>query len=243
MSPHRFAANWTAVIALAMAMACSGNDTTATDTATAADEAVEDSVESEDTSAETDGETPEDLVIVDMGPDADPCIIKPSAAGFQDNCDGTVTHVTTGRLWQQDDSMIANLTQARDYCRNLGLADKAGWQLPTIDELRELLIGCPNNGIQGSCPITHETCQGKNWDDPVCNSCEGCDMLQGPGTDGCYIDPAFTGNCVTLLSNTQVKAQQTGDLRTWYITLYDGRIDAPPPGSGNNFFVRCVRQQ
>jgi TonB family protein len=48
----------------------------------------------------------------------------------------TWTDPATGLTWmKKDNGYDVNWQQAKDYCRNLQLADYSGWRLPTIDEL------------------------------------------------------------------------------------------------------------
>jgi hypothetical protein len=65
----------------------------------------------------------------------------------------------------------------------------SGWALPTIEELKTLVVGCP---VVDECPAT-EGCN----DDSECfgsyfrSGCKDCKKRKGPGPDGFYIDSAF----------------------------------------------------
>lgn len=55
---------------------------------------------------------------------------------FVDNCDGTVTDILTGMLWQQDDDgQTRDYKAAISYCKKLRLGEKRGWRLPRLSEL------------------------------------------------------------------------------------------------------------
>jgi hypothetical protein len=59
---------------------------------------------------------------------------------FQDNRDGTVLDTKIGLLWQkEDDGEKRDYRQALAYCQNLSLAGLAGWRLPTLNELKEII--------------------------------------------------------------------------------------------------------
>jgi hypothetical protein len=86
--------------------------------------------------------------------------------------------------WQNADAIEGtwNWQEAKDYCDSLEHGDQADWRLPTIDELRDMIDGCPETDTGGECRLT-----GECLDDFDCNVfCEGCDERRGPGDDGCY---------------------------------------------------------
>jgi subtilisin-like proprotein convertase family protein len=65
------------------------------------------------------------------------------AGSFEPNNDGTITDVTTGLMWQQqDDGQARTWEQALAYCENLRLPDIVGgytdWKLPNIKELESI---------------------------------------------------------------------------------------------------------
>ena len=49
----------------------------------------------------------------------------------------------TGLMWQQDNVEIINWSQANKYAKNLKLGGFSDWRLPTIDELKTLIVGVP----------------------------------------------------------------------------------------------------
>jgi len=72
-----------------------------------------------------------------------------------------------------------NYPDAQDYCQQLEPGD---WRLPTIDEARTLLVGCPETLFDGLCNVSLEECLGK-----ACRNdeCDGCQLLEGP-SNGYY---------------------------------------------------------
>lgn len=182
---------------------------------------------------------------VDPGP---PCEYPVSTYGLRDNCDGTLTDTNTGRVWQKGMSFNSDLNAARATCTALNAERLGGytdWHLPTIDEVRSLVIGCDaKTGLSGACPVHSSTMDtGARTAD-----CDGCGMNQGPvtkpgdATKKCYMDSAFDWYCNLYWSNTQVKATSAGDLRAWYLTFYDAAINVPPPGQPmGSAAVKCCR--
>ena len=103
--------------------------------------------------------------------------------------DGTWTDPTTGLTWQNPPGHWAHeLGSIKAYCGFLNdfiqLGGHTDWRLPTIDELRTLVRGCPTTAPGGACKITDgctdETC--------LSDHCEqtDCGALGGPGTGGYY---------------------------------------------------------
>jgi len=183
---------------------------------------------------------------VDPGP---PCEYPVSPWGMRDNCNGTLTDTHNGLTWQKGYTSNADLTTARETCNLLNQEQFAGytdWRLPTIDELRTLIVGCDaNTGPNGACPAHSTTIDPPN---PIPDSCKGCPMNQGPvekpgdPSRKCYMDSSFEWLCNLFWSNTQVRKTSTSDLRSWYVTFYDAAINVPPPGASmSSAFTRCVR--
>ncbi|HOU52481.1 MAG TPA: DUF1566 domain-containing protein [Myxococcota bacterium] len=183
---------------------------------------------------------------VDPGP---PCQYPVSPWGMRDNCNGTLTDTHTGLTWQKGYTSNSDLTTARESCNLLNQEQFAGytdWRLPTIDELRTLIVGCDaNTGPNGSCPVHATTIDPP---DPIPDSCKGCGMNQGPvekpgdPSRKCYLDSSFDWLCNLFWSNTQVRKASVADLRSWYVTFYDAAVNVPPPGqSMGSAATRCVR--
>lgn len=64
---------------------------------------------------------------------------KGSARSYKDNGDGTVNDLSTGLLWQKEDSNSTySFSDAGDYCSALNLGSSSSWRLPSIEELAQL---------------------------------------------------------------------------------------------------------
>jgi hypothetical protein len=188
---------------------------------------------------------PADEGPTDPGP---PCEYPKSPWGLQDNCDGTMLDTNTQRTWMKGMGFSSLLDDARTYCTDLNKQRYGGftdWHLPTIVELRELIIGCDaNTGDGGACPIVATTI----LETARTSACDGCGMNLGPvekigdPTRKCYMDNTFEWYCNLYWSATQVKASSTGDKRAWYVTFFDAGINVPPSMSGmQSAAIKCVR--
>ena len=90
----------------------------------------------------------------------------------------------TGLMWENPASGgKLKWDPAKDYCDNLGLGGYDDWYLPTIDELRTLIRGCPATETGGECNVSEGDCLSGNCMDP---SCLGCALSEGPGIEGQY---------------------------------------------------------
>ncbi len=175
----------------------------------------------------------------DPGP---PCDYPTSAYGFQDNCDGTLLDRNTGLLWQKAYESFSTLDNARAACNASRERNLLGWRLPTIDELRGLVRGCPATEPSGACPV-HDS---STSDTAVTSACtQGCPINQGPvekpgdPAKKCYMDATFDWQCHLFVSGTQVTT--SGGKRSWYLTFYDAAINVPPSATAPlNGFYRCV---
>jgi hypothetical protein len=72
---------------------------------------------------------------------------------------------------------------AHTYCDQLLFNEFFDWRLPSIDELRTLIDGCPDTNYGGQCEITSE---GLNGGSPDNSNCNGCSENSGPN-DGGYL--------------------------------------------------------
>ena len=109
----------------------------------------------------------------------------------------TWTDDATGLTWQvpTEDAVQLNLAQAEAYCEALAVGGSDDWRLPTIDELRTLIRGCPETETGGLCPET-DACTAPN---PPCYDdigCIGCASREGgPGLDGCFWPEEMGTHC------------------------------------------------
>ncbi len=64
--------------------------------------------------------------------------VSGTTSSFTANGNGTVTHNTTGLVWQQGEVTSTPWEAALAYCENLSLGSSTNWRLPNIKELRSI---------------------------------------------------------------------------------------------------------
>jgi len=165
----------------------------------------------------------------------------PTAASdprFMDNGDGTVTDRKYRLFWSMKNLGLMTWEKAEAYCReNRARLPGSGWHLPTIDELRTLIVGCPATEPGGRCPAregcrSEQDCWGGDWR----TNCAPCSYQGGPGSHGCYVDRAFNYPCERFWSSTRVPWSSSS---AFYVNFGFGSVDYDDVGSNGG--VRCVR--
>jgi hypothetical protein len=138
----------------------------------------------------------------------------------------------TGLVWQTASGGGMSWAAGKDYCSsNKARLPGAGWHLPDIDELRSLIVGCPETELGGSCAI-HADCEAACPD----FLCRGCDDGGGPGPDGCYMDGRFENRCDFYWSATALPGSSSD---AFDVDFSDGGVYYNGVGSAKG--VRCVR--
>lgn len=101
------------------------------------------------------------------------------------------TDPLTSLTWQNPPSADPmDLAAAKQYCDELKRNGHEDWRLPTIDELRSLVRGCPSTETGGACNVK-EGCLAISCRNEACYS---CDQNQGPA-GGCYWPGEMVGIC------------------------------------------------
>jgi hypothetical protein len=113
--------------------------------------------------------------------------------------------------------------EAKDYCENLKEGGYSDWRLPTISEIRSIIINCSPTEPGGICKVT-DTCLSSTCMD---GSCNGCSILK---------EHSKIGDKEMIWSYSSVKSF---DYAAWYVNFYDGHIQ--PNRKSNLLYVRCVR--
>ena len=90
----------------------------------------------------------------------------------------------TGLMWENPATGgKLKWDDAKAYCDNLGLGGYEDWHVPTIDQLRTLIRGCPATETGGECNVSEGNCLSSNC---MNLSCLGCALSEGPGLEGQY---------------------------------------------------------
>lgn len=137
-------------------------------------------------------------------------------------------------FWRWDDALAYCAALARP---GYGLSS---WRLPTIDELRSLIRGCPKTETRGACNATGG-CADLDYDECWNPSCDGCSHSGGPGVGGAYWPAAleYSGQYdLYYLSSSTVLLG--GTPRPWIVHFDLGSVFAELSWGGPRR-VRCVR--
>jgi formylglycine-generating enzyme required for sulfatase activity len=144
---------------------------------------------------------------------------------------------TSGLCWQDPPAPTSmSWDDAIAYCRRLALAGHGAgeWHLPTIDELRSLIRGCPATEPRGTCAVTDPSCLGAGCWTEVCS---GCSRNGGPGAGGCYWPEGLAGSCSWYWSSSSYAGSAS---YAWYVYFNYGGVHFY--GKTYTHYVRCVRR-
>jgi hypothetical protein len=116
------------------------------------------------------------------------------------------------------------------HCESLELSG-TGWRLPSVDELRTLIRGCPATESGGPCAATNACLTY----DLCLSDCTGCEPDAGPAA-GCYWPDELEGSCSWYWTASSLDDA----IGAWYVVFNLGHVC----GRSKDFnfgLVRCVR--
>ncbi len=149
-----------------------------------------------------------------------------------DGCD-TWTDSASGLMWQNAQMISAQWEDAIEYCFNLSCGGYDDWRVPTINELRSLIRGCPATEIGGSCGVSTPDCTEYSCRE---NACTGCEEFEGPALDGYYLSDDLEGDYWVNWSATEITGE---DDFAWIVSFKYAAVGSGHFDSENE--VRCVR--
>ena len=131
---------------------------------------------------------------------------------------------------------------ANDYCEQLIFDGHDDWWLPNFDELRTLVLGCPQLETGGACQLAN----GSGWDDMDTASCTSCG--DGGATMECYWHEELHGTCNrdTALDPTVEywsSTPNTDDPEIWAAFIHFGNNTMGFNHTVSWADVRCVRNK
>jgi len=76
-----------------------------------------------------------------------------------------------GLFWSERSSYFMAWQEAVGYCEVLEEGEYADWRLPTINELRTIIINCPDTMPEGACKVSDPDCliEDCHWEKCSCN--------------------------------------------------------------------------
>ncbi|MBP5435287.1 DUF1566 domain-containing protein [bacterium] len=139
---------------------------------------------------------------------------KPAIARHQDN--------STGLIWSDRTTDKVNWFQAKEYCSNL---EDSAWRLPTIDELRTLILNCPGSQTNGLCLVSEAKQQlsSDNWSkDCFCKQTKNINYSK-------FGDKNRLWASSEQINNTE---------NAWYVFFSNANIGSD--SKRNDYYARCV---
>ena len=97
----------------------------------------------------------------------------------------------SGLMWQNGVSGRVNWMESKLYCEHLNWGGYSDWRLPTISELRTLVVGCPQTENGGDCKVTESCLEIECWSE----ECAGCVVGEVPSADDCYCPDDLANIC------------------------------------------------
>jgi len=138
----------------------------------------------------------------------------------------------TGLMWQRErapNSMTHE--KAIEYCENLSLGGYSDWRLPSISELKTLIVGCQSG--TDACKVS-DTCL--SWGKCRSDACY-CDANKGPGEDGYYWQKGVWQGGGTWFWSSSVRSDNS--YYAWGVGFGNGNVGYDNRNGDDD--VRCVR--
>ncbi len=133
------------------------------------------------------------------------------------------------------DPSLVTFTQAGNYCKNLKQGGFTDWRLPTIDELRTLVVNCPKVESGGACKVSEST----NCLSLSCYSEENC-VCQGENDYAVF--SKFGYEQYGLYWSSSAKTEN-GEKFVWGLLMTgDAALVTADPEEDYLAQARCVRK-
>jgi len=130
------------------------------------------------------------------------------------------------KSWSKKAPATMDWFAAKEYCANLNEDGSSDWELPTISELRTLIIDCPASESGGACLITNDCLSNKCWTKDTCWACSGA-------SDGRYSKLGDTDWFWSSSPNVD------NAVFVWLVNFFNGSVNGNLKANTSN--VRCVK--
>ena len=143
-----------------------------------------------------------------------------------------------GLVWSSRSAAEKDWDGAKSGCSNWSEGRfTGGWRLPTISELRTLIINCPTTETGGNCRVTDQCVTfGENYDGTYCFSNGACSKVFG---DICPTsqEHSLFGEKVKLWSSSY---QTDNPGNVWYVNFNNGAVAFASDWIDDDINYRCV---
>ncbi|MBO4710904.1 DUF1566 domain-containing protein [bacterium] len=141
-----------------------------------------------------------------------------------------------GRIWSARPTYYKTWSEAKEYCENLeeGGYPQGTWQLPTINDLRTIIVRCTYNMPGGDCEVTDECTTSSCYNNLVCNNTNHKECkTDNNSNDSCG---SHSKLCET---NTLWSTSKNGS-NAWIVKFSEGNIGYSSTDNNTTHPVRCV---
>ncbi len=147
--------------------------------------------------------------------------------------DGVVLDSKTGLSWQRECApTVMKHENAIKYCENLSLGDYDDWRLPSISELKTLIVGCQSG--TDACKVNDNCLSSSCYSD----SCH-CAGNKGPAEEDYYWQKGvWQGGGKYFLSSSVLSDDSR---RVWGVGFVNFAGGVGPTHRNGSASVRCVR--
>ena len=139
------------------------------------------------------------------------------------------------RIWSAKAPNYKTWSEAKEYCANLeeGGYPQGTWQLPTINDLRTIIVKCTYNMPGGQCGVTDEHTASSYYDSLICNNTQHSE---------CKKDDSGCGSHSKLCETSPLWSSSTKDNNSnaWTVKFAYGNIESASIDSNTTRALRCV---
>jgi hypothetical protein len=176
-----------------------------------------------------------------------------------DQAGQTCTDLQNGLMWPTNVAESTGRSPyalAQAFCNRMTRGGHNDWRLPTLDELRTLVRGCPESAPDGACGVSDScaeiTCGGapcvqcaNTCTAGTCSfeqgACAGCDHGGGPNYDGCYLPDDLDWGCQQFWTSNVAAGSTAVNGAYWGIDFKSGSVVALTNNLPGPARATCVR--